>query len=495
MSSKKKKNKKTSFSDNSSLAITDLSLNDETKIPQSFTVLFDNKKGSELYFTIDFVFLHPWIIKIHNNPEYFVVRGMQNFVLCQPLPLESIKKSTILFPIKKKDLRFNQGELVTLHPYSEKIKRASHITVHFDAEMTLTLSDNVKKSISWALRGKKFIYSGMKIKEPNLKEFHITRISCEENELVDDTSNLNVTYTPNNSSKFNDTSISFSESSSRNLFPLTSELEESSGKLDSMFSNLNLNDTEDSANVIPATDCVTEMQFPDFQMPTFFMNSEPHITIDSEECMNNTLKCFSHIGGLKEELQLLKLFINAFFNQKKACKLTSCGVVMLLGPHGTGKTLILEAIPGEYDVHVEEIIWFSLKAKAWHEARKELDDIYQRITNSRSQSLILIDDFDMLCPKEADKGAHSITRLLSDFVASCVGNQIVIIATAGTSDYDDTILKTSKMLVKEIKLKMPNEADRRYIKQATSCTTTQSYIRGNKKRLQYMPKVLLRRFK
>ncbi|GFT52570.1 ATPase family gene 2 protein [Nephila pilipes] len=475
MKAKKGKKKRTSFSDSCDLSNTSTgtdesflvnkSLNDDKEFPQHFIVLYNDKHiESKRIFSKHIIFIHPSVLEAYKFPKYFLIRGMQNLALCVPFHLKSIRKSTILFP--KQNMGFKEDEIVSLHPYTEQVKEAAEVIVSFDVKTTV--DDDFKEQILLTLMERRFFYVGLKLKEDYLPEYCITRISYEEPDLQNDSSILDITDNHNNSVSFCDISVSINKSSTKKLLSYdidksctSQKLDQSSAHLESMFSFLSINEAEESFADNSTIPCNTENQHSEFQMPVFFTTCyKTCITIHFNEIENTpAIQSFAQIGGLKEELRQLKLFINVFLEDKRTWKMPAFGIIMLLGPSGIGKTLLLEIIRNKYREYIEEIQWTSLYTKSSSEAQRELQHIFQRI-NKREQCIVLIDDFHHLCPKTTDAETRSISRSLSYFIETCIAEKIVIIATANNSDYDDAILKRSNTIMKEINCHLPDVIDR-----------------------------------
>ncbi|GBM50315.1 Spermatogenesis-associated protein 5 [Araneus ventricosus] len=477
MKAKKGKKKGKSVSDSCNLSnasdTTDQTLHpdksskEDLEIPSHLKVLFEvNSTESKQVLSKNIIFLHPLIIETYRFPRYFIVKAVNNIALCVPIPLKRINKSSAFFP--KEDVGFVKGELVKLLPYDEKIKKAHEVSVCFDSKVTI--DDDLKDKVLEALMTKRYFCKGMKIKEKYLKEFCITKITSKEHELIKDMSSLNISYIQNESLSVCDTSYSLNESRPAKLLPCNvnesienKKTEEQSAELDSLFSCLSLSSREDSFLNNPDSHCVTEVQESVLQseMQEFFTTD--FTTSVSIDCDGNdkiaSIPSFFQIGGFKKELQYLRLLINEFLNHERNQGIVLA--VMLSGPSGIGKTLILEAIPNEYNVPIEEISWADLYARSLPEAKQELHRIFQRV-NSRDQCIILIDDFQYLCPKVGDVDSHPISRLLSYLIDNCMADHVVIIATTNTSDYDDSVL-SGRSILKEINLKIPNLNDREEI--------------------------------
>ncbi|GFS66211.1 ATPase family protein 2 homolog [Trichonephila inaurata madagascariensis] len=479
MKPKKGKKKRTPFSDSSDLSntseVTDESLlvnklqNTDQVIPQHFTVIYDDKHvESKRIFSRNIIFIHSSVFEDYKYLKYVFIKGMQNSALCVPVPLKSIKRSTILFP--KVNLGFKQDELVSLHPYTEKIKKATEVTISFDAK--ITADEDLKQNILIALMEKRFFYPGLKIKEGYLPEFCITKISSEEPNLQN-ISNLDITDSWCNSASYCcDSSFSLNKSSTEKVLPydnnksfLNRKVDQSSSNLESMFSSLNISETKESLCDNSIILCGAENQCSEFQMPVFFTTfHKTCITIQLDESeKTSTFQYLPQVGGLKREQKQLKLFINLFLGIDCSKGINKAGtmqlVLMLLGPPGIGKTLMLEIIHKEYSEYIEEIKWTSLYAKSSSEAQQELQQIFRRV-NKRKECIILIDDFQYLCPQTSDAESRSISRALSCFIENCSTEKIVIVATINNADYDDTVLKGSNTIVKEINCQLPDMIDR-----------------------------------
>lgn len=159
-------------------------------------------------------------------------------------------------------------------------------------------------------------------------DFTITNITCKESDTICDSLNIS----DSNSSIFsNSTNTSLTEINHRQLYSSTTHdksrsflCNQSSSQLNSMFSSMCLNDSDlhDSKNDSECCDQsnVSDMElFSETNIPVFYTSTYvTSITVveDSNEHETRSLPCFSHIGGLKDELQSVKCFIDRFLNSE-----------------------------------------------------------------------------------------------------------------------------------------------------------------------------------
>lgn len=184
-------------------------------------------------------------------------------------------------------------------------------------------------STFFVLGNKRYFYAGMTIKECPY-EFTITNITCNESDTICDISSLNISDSNNSStSLFNKINISLNETKPRKLLSSTTHnksqsflFNQSSPQLNSMFSSMCLNDSElqDSKN---SSECGDQSNVSDNELfsetncPVFYTSTySTSITVvgSSNELETTYRPCFSHIGGLKDELQLVQQFIDRFIN-------------------------------------------------------------------------------------------------------------------------------------------------------------------------------------
>ncbi|KAG8181458.1 hypothetical protein JTE90_017520 [Oedothorax gibbosus] len=458
------------------------SLNDKPEISHQFKIWVDQKNVySKLLKSTNMVLLHPSAYEQFQAPKYVIVKGKQDLCLCVPFPLKDkdIKRSMIVF--KKGTKIFVQDEFVTLLPYNKCILEAANVTVAVNTQLTLD-DDELKQHVLRLLRNKRYFSTGMEIKDSNVFfynpfSFTITNILSYEQDTVSNNDSFNISNFKNTSTSFySNTNVSLSETNYKKLLSSTIrdtgrsfKVNHSSSELHSMFSSMCLNDSdiqeskslsefENTGDDVPDTDWFAETNIPLF----YTLNHKTSLTVigTTLELERKPSITFSHIGGLKDELKCVKSFVDNFLTSESY--LRKLGVLMLLGPSGTGKTLVLDAIQNEYGVHIEEVLWYKLYLKTLSDAEQELREIFHR-ASQRTPCIIIMDDFNSLCPKVKDLQSQRISRTISYLIENSIGKQIIIVVASYNLEYDAEVFNSGDLRIQKVIFRIPSMEEREEI--------------------------------
>ncbi|XP_023230338.1 spermatogenesis-associated protein 5-like isoform X2 [Centruroides sculpturatus] len=118
---------------------------------------------------------------------------------------------------------------------------------------------------------------------------------------------------------------------------------------------------------------------------------------------------FDKIGGLERQISLLKELIYPIicprYFRLKGVQFPKG--ILLYGPSGTGKTMIGNAIPNEYQVN-----FILINGDEISNSEAKLREIFSE-AKIRAPSIIFIDEFDVLCPKYQDSYQQVERRVLA----------------------------------------------------------------------------------
>jgi transitional endoplasmic reticulum ATPase len=144
-------------------------------------------------------------------------------------------------------------------------------------------------------------------------------------------------------------------------------------------------------------------------------------------------------------------------------KVSSHGI-LLSGPSGTGKSLMVKALAGETGLNFIPISSSILFSKWLGESEKALHEIFKKAKQS-APTILFFDEIDALAPKrgaETDTGA--VERMASQFFNELDSlsdlSQVVVIGATNREDLLDPALTRPGRLDYILKFHVPNEKER-----------------------------------
>ncbi|AAS52749.2 AER065Cp [Eremothecium gossypii ATCC 10895] len=176
---------------------------------------------------------------------------------------------------------------------------------------------------------------------------------------------------------------------------------------------------------------------------------------------------YQSVGGLSKEIQQLKETIEAplcdgeFYHE--------CGVepprgILLHGPPGTGKTMLLRCVANENDAHVQIINGPSLTSKFLGETEERLRAIFDEARQFQP-SIILIDEIDSIAPsRDSDDAGEAESRVVATLLTLMDGvdssGSIVVVATTNRPNKIDPALRRPGRFNVEVEIGVPDAAAR-----------------------------------
>lgn len=167
------------------------------------------------------------------------------------------------------------------------------------------------------------------------------------------------------------------------------------------------------------------------------------------------------LHGVKRELEasvIMPIRLPQLFVGKRK----PCSGILLYGPGGTGKSLIVEALANE----IEGVAFFPISSsdivsKYQGESERAIKDLFVRARKS-VPSIIFIDEIDSMCTKRTDNDADSVRRIKTEFMVQMQGditNQpLVIAATNLPWDIDSAMMRRFQ---KKVYVPLPDRESRR----------------------------------
>lgn len=209
-----------------------------------------------------------------------------------------------------------------------------------------------------------------------------------------------------------------------------------------------------------------------FEVPRGIIGSETMIFADGEPLPDSELNPFDgiigyeDIGGLDKQLSILRELIDLPLHHPNV--FDEVGVrpprgVLLLGPTGSGKTMVANAIKAETGVFFQTVVGPEIMSKKSGEGEAALRRIFED-AETNSPSIIFIDEIDAIGPKreksqnEGDKRIVSQLLTLMDGIKSS-SNVIVIGATNQPSVLDPALRRFGRF-DREMDLGIPDQDGR-----------------------------------
>ena len=149
------------------------------------------------------------------------------------------------------------------------------------------------------------------------------------------------------------------------------------------------------------------------------------------------------------------------FLQNSSVRLPSS--ILITGTHGTGKTLIAQAIENESDATFYRISSRGMSLQPVTESLEQLDETFDEAVRS-SPSVIFVDDIEELAPKDSSEPHASLTsRLIYRMELARDTPGLVILAATSQDDHLDSRLKGHRYFNRKVRLGLPDTQDRHEI--------------------------------
>ncbi|CAF3553482.1 unnamed protein product [Rotaria sp. Silwood1] len=172
----------------------------------------------------------------------------------------------------------------------------------------------------------------------------------------------------------------------------------------------------------------------------------------------------SDIGGLKKEKSdLIDLLLSSTTNY------ISPRGILLHGPKGCGKTMLINAIAYELSATIVRINPSDIYSRHYGESETKLKHLFAQTTltknnNSKKKYLLIVEHIESLCPNQERITQQLERRLTTTFIELLDryldGKNIFLIATTNRLDSVDTDLRRPGRIDEEIEIGIPNQQDR-----------------------------------
>ncbi|AOA62821.1 ATPase of the CDC48/PAS1/SEC18 (AAA) family [Komagataella phaffii CBS 7435] len=176
---------------------------------------------------------------------------------------------------------------------------------------------------------------------------------------------------------------------------------------------------------------------------------------------------YSQIGGLQKQIELLKTSVSLPLHQPDL--FTNFGItpprgILLHGPPGTGKTMLLRAVANEENAHVLTINGPSVISKYLGETESTIRDMF-REAELYQPSIIFIDEIDALAPsRNSDDAGETESRIVASLLTLMDGmgnaGRVVLVGATNRPNAIDQALRRPGRFDQEVEVGIPDVAAR-----------------------------------
>ncbi|KAK6463439.1 AAA+-type ATPase [Scheffersomyces coipomensis] len=179
------------------------------------------------------------------------------------------------------------------------------------------------------------------------------------------------------------------------------------------------------------------------------------------------LSNYSEVGGLSKQIELLKSSINLPLHNPTL--FSDFGIspprgVLLHGPPGTGKTMLLRCVANEANAHVLTVNGPSIVSKYLGETEEAIRDIFIEARKFQP-SIIFMDEIDSLVPsRNSDDSGETESRVVATMLTMMDGlgesGRIVVVGATNRPNSIDAALRRPGRFDQEVEIGIP-DADAR----------------------------------
>lgn len=172
---------------------------------------------------------------------------------------------------------------------------------------------------------------------------------------------------------------------------------------------------------------------------------------------------YSQVGGLSKQIELLKSTIELPLH--KPTLFSDFGItpprgILLHGPPGTGKTMLLRAVAQETNAHVLTINGPSIVSKYLGETESALRDIFNE-AKKYQPSIIFMDEIDSLAPsRTSDDSGEVESRVVAQLLTLMDGvgdsGRLVVVAATNRPNSIDSALRRPGRFDQEVEIGIPD---------------------------------------
>jgi transitional endoplasmic reticulum ATPase len=175
---------------------------------------------------------------------------------------------------------------------------------------------------------------------------------------------------------------------------------------------------------------------------------------------------YEDIGGLENELQKVREIIE--FPMKYPELFQRLGIdapkgLLLVGPSGTGKTLIARAVASEVKAHFIHVNGPEIMQKFYGESEAKLRQYFAE-ANANAPSVVFLDEIDAIAPKRTESIGNVEKRVVAQLLVLMDGlvnrGKVVVIGATNVPNLIDPALRRPGRFDREIPINPPNNSAR-----------------------------------
>jgi len=186
-------------------------------------------------------------------------------------------------------------------------------------------------------------------------------------------------------------------------------------------------------------------------------------TMNSNKIQDKSIS-LSDIGGLKKEKSdLTDLLLSSTVNYIQPRG------ILLHGPKGCGKTMLINAIAHEISATIIQINPSDVYSRHYGESETKLKRLFAQTTPAKTNHikkkyLLIVENIESLCPNQERITQQLERRLTTTFIElldrHLDGKNVFLLATTNRLDSVDTDLRRPGRIDEEIEIGIPNQYDR-----------------------------------
>ena len=180
---------------------------------------------------------------------------------------------------------------------------------------------------------------------------------------------------------------------------------------------------------------------------------------------------YDDIGGLSEEIQRIREMVELPLKHPELFKKLGISPpkgVLLRGPPGCGKTLLVRAVANESEAYFIPINGPEIMSKFYGESEKKLRGIFDE-AEKNAPGIIFIDEIDAIAPKREEVTGEVERRVVAQLLALMDGlhgrGRVIVIGATNRANALDPALRRPGRFDREIEIGVPNKNGRQEILQ------------------------------